>query len=46
VLIIGRSQQPWWRRILRRSIPVRLVEEGWGLDIQVVSLEEDEEPSP
>lgn len=46
VLIIGRTQQPWWRRLLRRSIPVRLVEEGWGLDIQVVSLEEDEEAGP
>jgi two-component system sensor histidine kinase KdpD len=43
VLIIGRSQQPWWRRLLGRSIPLRLVEEGWGLDIQIVSLEEDEE---
>jgi len=46
VLIIGRSQQPWWKRILGRSIPTRLVDEGWGLDIQIVSLEEDEEPSP
>jgi two-component system, OmpR family, sensor histidine kinase KdpD len=46
VLIVGRSQQPWWKRILGRSIPVRLVDEGWGLDIQIVSLEDDEEQGP
>jgi two-component system, OmpR family, sensor histidine kinase KdpD len=43
VLMIGRSQQPWWKRFLGRSIPMRLVDEGWGLDIQIVSLEPDEE---
>jgi two-component system sensor histidine kinase KdpD len=46
VLMIGRSHQPWWKRIFGRSIPMRLVDEGWGLDIQIVALEEDEELSP
>ena len=46
VLMIGRSHQPWWKRIFGRSIPTRLVDEGWGLDIQIVSLDDDEEASP
>jgi two-component system, OmpR family, sensor histidine kinase KdpD len=45
VLMIGRSQQPWWKRVFGRSIPIRLVDEGWGLDIQIVSLDQDEEAS-
>jgi two-component system sensor histidine kinase KdpD len=39
-VIIGRSHQPWWRHILGRSVPIRLVREGQGLDVHVVSFEE------
>jgi len=44
-LIVGRSEQPRWRRLLGRSVLQRLVEEGGGLDLHVLSFE-DEEPRP
>jgi two-component system sensor histidine kinase KdpD len=40
-IIVGRSHQPWWRQLLGRSIPLRLVKDGAGLDIHITSLEED-----
>jgi two-component system sensor histidine kinase KdpD len=39
-LVVGRSTQPWWRRLLRRSVVDRLVDEGEGLDLRVVSFAE------
>jgi two-component system sensor histidine kinase KdpD len=41
-LIIGRSEQPGWRRLLRRSVLQRLVDEGDGLDLHIVSFVEEE----
>ncbi len=41
-IVIGRSHQPWWRQLLWRSVPIRLVREGQGLDIHIVSFEEKE----
>jgi two-component system sensor histidine kinase KdpD len=37
-IIIGRSHQPWWRQLLGRSVPLRLVKEGDGFDLQIVSI--------
>ena len=41
-IIIGRSQQPWWRKALGRSAAYRLIEEAAGFDVHVVSFEEEE----
>lgn len=41
-IVIGRSHQPWWRQLFWRSVPMRLVREGQGLDIHIVSFEEKE----
>jgi two-component system sensor histidine kinase KdpD len=41
-IIIGRSQQPWWRKLLGRSVTHRLVEEAAGFDVHIVSFEEEE----
>jgi two-component system sensor histidine kinase KdpD len=41
-IIVGRSHQPWWRQLLGRSIPLRLVKDGGGLDIHIASLEDEE----
>ena len=41
-VLIGRSHQPWWRQLFGRSVPMRLVREGDGLDIHIVSFEERE----
>jgi two-component system sensor histidine kinase KdpD len=41
-IIIGRSHQPWWRQLLGRSVPLRLVKEAAGLDLHIVSFDEVE----
>jgi two-component system sensor histidine kinase KdpD len=41
-IIVGRSHQPWWKQLLGRSVPIRLVKEGVGFDIHIVSLDEEE----
>jgi two-component system sensor histidine kinase KdpD len=42
-VILGRTKQPGWRRLARPSVFDRLVRDGDGLDLHVVSLF-DEEP--
>src|SRR5262245_57258035 len=42
-IIIGRSHQPWWRQLLGRSVPLRLVREADGIDLHIVSLHDSEE---
>ena len=37
-IIIGRSHQPWWKQMLGRSVPLRLVREAEGFDLHIVSL--------
>jgi two-component system, OmpR family, sensor histidine kinase KdpD len=41
-IIIGRSQQPWWRKLLGRSAAYRLIEEAAGFDVHIVSFDEEE----
>jgi len=40
-IIIGSSHQPWWRQMLGRSVPLRLVREAHGFDIHIVSFDEE-----
>ena len=42
-LVIGRSQQPWWRQVLGRSVVLRVLHEATELDVHVVALGGDEE---
>jgi len=44
-VIVGRSSEPRWRQLLGRSVPHRLLEDSAGLDLHVISFEE-EEPQP
>lgn len=39
-IVIGRSVQPWWKNLLRRSVMDRLVAESDGFDLHIVSLNE------
>jgi two-component system sensor histidine kinase KdpD len=41
-IVIGRSHQPWWKQVLGRSVPLRLVREAAGFDMHIVSLPEEE----
>jgi len=40
-IIVGRSLQPWWKQLLGRSIPLRLVRQGVRFDIHIVSVEDE-----
>jgi len=44
-IIIGRSHQPWWRQILGRAVPLRLVRQAAGFDVHIVSFVEEEPAS-
>jgi two-component system sensor histidine kinase KdpD len=40
-IVVGRSYQSSWKQLLGRTLPLRLVREGSGLDVHVVSTEEE-----
>ncbi|MDC0712066.1 universal stress protein [Stigmatella sp. ncwal1] len=42
-IILGRSHQPWWKQMLGRSADVRLLREGAGFDVHVVSFDSPQE---
>jgi two-component system sensor histidine kinase KdpD len=42
-IVIGRSQEPWWRQWVGRSIMQRLVAEAVEFDVLIVSLEKEDE---
>jgi two-component system sensor histidine kinase KdpD len=41
-IVIGRSNQTWWRKILGRSVTHRIIDEAAGFDVHVISFEEEE----
>jgi two-component system sensor histidine kinase KdpD len=41
-IIIGRTELPWWRRVLHHSVLDELVREATGLDLHIVSFSEEE----
>jgi two-component system sensor histidine kinase KdpD len=40
-IVVGRSYQSSWKQLLGRTLPMRLVREATGLDVHVVSTEEE-----
>jgi two-component system sensor histidine kinase KdpD len=42
-ILIGRSEQPRWRWRLRRTVLQRLVDEGSGVDLHIVSFDDEED---
>jgi K+-sensing histidine kinase KdpD len=42
-MLIGRSHQAGWRRLLGRTADIRLVREAEDMDVQVVALGEARE---
>ncbi|MGO9452166.1 MAG: histidine kinase [Candidatus Binataceae bacterium] len=36
-IIVGRTHQPWWKRILKRDVPTRLIAAGYDFDIDLVA---------
>jgi len=43
-IIVGRSFQPWWRRLWRGSFVDRMVKEAAGFDLLIVSFDEESRP--
>jgi len=43
-LVIGRTRQPWWRRLAGRTVLQRLVAESGDLDLHVIALQDEERP--
>lgn len=43
-LLVGRTREGWWRRLTRRSVMHRLVDEAAELDVHVVAFPEEEAP--
>ena len=41
-LIVGRTDLPWWKRLSRSPVIEKLVRDGAGLDLHIVSFFEDE----
>ena len=39
-IILGRSRQSWWRRLLGRSVLFRLIDQAEGLDVHVASFDQ------
>lgn len=44
-IVIGRSERPWWKCLLRQGMIDRLVHEARGFDLHIVSLDDKETPS-
>jgi two-component system sensor histidine kinase KdpD len=42
-IVVGRSGQPWWKQMLGRSIPLRLVREATQFDLHIVSISSEDE---
>jgi two-component system sensor histidine kinase KdpD len=42
-ILIGRSHQAWWRQVLGRSVPLRLVREAEEFDVHIMSIGGDEQ---
>lgn len=40
ILIVGRSLKPSWKRLFRKDIVQRIVDEAMGLDVYIISAEE------
>ncbi len=38
-IVVGRTAAPWWMRLVKRSFVQRLVDEGHGLDLHIVSFD-------
>jgi two-component system sensor histidine kinase KdpD len=40
-ILIGRSQQPWWRQLLGRTFMARMVAEATDIDLHIVALDDE-----
>ena len=43
-IVVGRSQQPWWKQVLTGSVLTQLLREGADFDLHVVAATDEERP--
>jgi len=43
-IVVGRSQQPWWKQLLTGSVLTRLLREATDFDLHVVAATDEERP--
>jgi two-component system, OmpR family, sensor histidine kinase KdpD len=43
-IIVGRTHQPWWKRVLRGDIPMRLLKAAVDIDVDIVADDQGEAP--
>jgi len=41
-IIVGRTHQPWWKRVIRGDVPMRLVKAATDLDVDIVADDQGE----
>jgi two-component system sensor histidine kinase KdpD len=41
-ILIGRSQQPWWRQLLGRTFMARMIAGATDIDLHIVALDDEE----
>jgi two-component system sensor histidine kinase KdpD len=41
-VVVGRSERPLWRRLVRRSVVQKLLDEATDLDLHIISFEDEE----
>jgi len=44
-IIVGRTHRPWWRRIVRGDIPMRLIKAAVDIDVDIVANDQGEAES-
>ena len=43
-IIVGRTHQPWWRRLIRADVPMRLLKAAVDIDVDIVADDPGETP--
>ena len=41
-IIVGRTHQPWWKRVIRSDVPMRLVKAAVDIDVDIVADDQGE----
>jgi two-component system sensor histidine kinase KdpD len=41
-IIVGRTHQPWWKRVIRSDVPMRLIKAATDIDVDIVADDQGE----
>jgi K+-sensing histidine kinase KdpD len=43
-IIVGRTHRPWWSRVIRGDVPMRLLKAAVDIDVDIVADDQGEAP--